>query len=118
MIGHQMSRHGPRSRAFTPVYVAGAVVVAAFCAALMVIPSEDVEKIGPGYAHMQPIDYGKAEKVAYSVPYTKPVYSHSPKAKPVPVIADPILAEFVGASSPVIVAAVPLSYSPDIHRIY
>ena len=64
-----MSRPGLRSRAITYTYAAVALV-GAFVAALMVMPSEGaVEKIGPGYARMQPIDEGKAEKVTYSVPY-------------------------------------------------
>jgi hypothetical protein len=118
MIGQQMSRHGLRSRAFTWTFGAVAVVGAAFCAALMVIPSEGaVQKIGPGYAHMQPIDHGKAEKIAYSVPYSIPV-RHAPKTKPVRAIADPVLAEFFAVSPPVMVAVAQPSYSRDIHRVY
>jgi hypothetical protein len=119
MIGHEMRRLGLRSRAFSPIYAVVAVLGAAFCAALVVIPGEAaIQKIGPGNARMQPINYGKAEKAAYSVPYSIPAHSQT-KAKPVRVVADPVLAEFFGASSPLTVAAAAQpSFSGDIHRIY
>jgi hypothetical protein len=115
MIGHQMSRPGLRSRAITYTYAAVALV-GAFVAALMVMPSEGaVEKIGPGYARMQPIDEGKAEKVTYSVPYSVPVRSHAPEVKPVRVIAEPVVAQLAPALR---IAAEQPSYSVDIHRVH
>jgi hypothetical protein len=111
-----MSRHGLRSRAFTRMYAAVAVVGAAFCAALTVLPSEGaVQKIGPGYARMQPIDQGKAEKVSYSVPYSIPARSEAPKAKPVRIIAEPVVAQL---TPPLVIAAAQPSYIRDIHRVY
>jgi hypothetical protein len=113
-----MSRQGLRSRARTYTFAAVAVVGASFCAALMVTPSgSTVQKIGPGYARMQPIDEGKAEKVAYSVPYSIPARPHASKAKAVRIVRDPVLAEFFGASAPLVVAAAQPPYSRD-HRVY
>jgi hypothetical protein len=116
MIGHQMSRSGLRSRAITRTYVAIAVVGATFCATLMVLPSEGaVAKIGPGYGRMQPIDEGKPERVAYSVPYSIPARSQAPQAKPVRIIAEPVVAQL---APPLVIAAAQPSYIRDIHRVY
>jgi hypothetical protein len=112
-----MSRHGLRSRALTYTFAAVAVVGGSFCAALMVMPSgSTVQKIGPGYARMQPIDEGKAEKVAYAVPYSIPA-PHASKAKAVRFVRDPVLAEFFGGSAPLVVATAQPPYSRD-HRVY
>src|SRR2546423_4754926 len=59
------------------VFVAVSVVGGAFFATLALTTVENasasarvsVGKIGPGYARMQPADFGKPEKVAYSTPY-------------------------------------------------
>jgi hypothetical protein len=116
MIGHPMSRPGLRSRAMNRTYFATAVVGATFCATLMVMPSDGaVEKIGPGYARMQPIDEGKPERVAYSVPYSIPARPQAPKAKPVRIIAEPVVARL---APPLVIAAAQPSYSRDIHRVY
>jgi hypothetical protein len=116
MIGHQISRPGLRSRATTRTVAAIAVVGAAFCATLMVMPSEGaVEKIGPGYGRMQPINEGKPERVAYSVPYVIPARSQAPKAKPVRAIVEPVVAQL---APPLVIAAAQPSYSRDIHRVY
>jgi hypothetical protein len=116
MIGHQMSRPGLRSRATTRTVVAIAVVGAAFCATLMVMPSEGtVEKIGPGSARMQPINEGKPERVAYSVPYVIPARSQAAKAKPVRIIAEPVVAQL---APPLVIATVQPSYGRDRHRVY
>ena len=111
-----MGRLGLRSRAITHTYAAVVAVGAAFCATLMVMTSEGiVEMIGPGYARMQPIDKGKAEKVTYSVPYSIPVKSHAPKVQPVRVIAEPVVAQLAPA---LVIAATQPLYNRDIHRVY
>ena len=109
-----MSRSGLRSRAFTRTYVAIAVVSATFCATLMVMPSESaVAKIGPGYSRMQPINEGKPERVAYSVPYSIPARSQA--AKPVRIISEPVVAQL---APPLVITTAESSYSRDIHRVY
>src|SRR4029079_6310370 len=116
MIGHQMSRSGLRSRAITRTYVAVAIVGATFCATLMLMPNEGaLEKIGPGYSRMQPINLGKPERVYYSTTYSIPVRPPAPTAKPVRVITEPVVAQL---ASPFIIATSQPSYSRDIHRVY
>jgi hypothetical protein len=111
-----MSRPGLCSRAITRTSFAFAVVGATFCATLMVIPSGGtVEKVGPGYGRMQPINEGKPEKIVYSVPYSIPVRSPAPKAKPARVIAEPVVAQL---APPLVIATAHPSYSRDIHRAY
>jgi hypothetical protein len=116
MIGHPMSRSGPRSRGITRTHFAIAVVGATFCATLMVLPSQRAgEKIGPGYGRMQPINEGKPESVAYSMPSAIPARLAAPKAKPLRVIAEPVVAQL---PPPLVIATAQPSYSRDIHRVY
>ena len=123
-----MIRHSRDSRVLlnTCVYVfAGiATVVGAFCVAAAFMPTQSAastiglgDKIGPGYARMQPPNMGKPEKVRYWTPY----YPHTatltlsrtkkPKASTAPALLP---------STPMVIAArAQSSFShPEIGRIY
>jgi hypothetical protein len=104
-------RSGLRSRAITQTYVTIAVIGAPFCAAWMVVPSEGApQKIGPGYARMQPIDLGKPERVTYSTPYSIPTRS---QARPVRVVVKAAEAQLTA-----LVIATSQPFSRDTHRVY
>ena len=127
----KMARLGRSSRflicSFSYVFVAVSVIGVAFFATMALMPVESavaagpqvpVGKIGPGYARMQPVDFGKPEKVAYSTPYYPRVVS--PR---MPTLAKPApsnIAALVTAPPKTIIAeAVQSSYSrPDVHRVY
>jgi hypothetical protein len=89
-----------------------------FATAMALTPSEaPSNKIGPGYARMQPINQGRPDAVIYIPPYSIPVRARAEAVKRPPVnnIAD--LSTEIPA--PVVVATTPASYiRPDIHRIY
>jgi hypothetical protein len=73
--------------------------------------------IGPGYAHMQPINEGKPDKVLYTTPYTMPARTHVvAKAKHVPSSIEALIAQS-GLSVCVAEVGAP-RFPPDLHRIY
>ena len=123
-----MTRLGPRSRVplSTCAYAVAAVSVA-FFAAMALVPDKSaeaasaqasVQKIGPGYARMQPVDLGKPEKIAYSTPYYPRVAipSASRSMEPAPsTVAAPLIQ---APSQPVAAAARTAFSRPDIHRAY
>jgi len=129
-----MTRMGPRLRvllcACAYFSVAIVVVAGAFFATLALTPGESyaaaspqtsVEKIGPGYARMRPINLGKPAKIAYSTPYYPPLKTpraaSTKRRRAVPIV----LAESpVATTAPTMIAVAdrsPCSLS-DIHRVY
>jgi hypothetical protein len=129
-----MTRLGPGSRMFlcacAYVSVASVVIAGAFFATLALTPGESsaaarpqtsVEKIGPGYARMKPINLGKPDKIANSTPYyphLKTSRAASIKRKrAVPIV----LAESPAATTAAAMIAVAdgSHYSvSDTHRVY
>lgn len=112
------------------VCVAIMVVGGAFSVTMALVPDESAtasgfqmsgQKIGPGYAHMPPIDRGKPDGLPTSIPH----YPH---------VVTPNVATMTRQVAPAIVAELPVtnvavpiriatviqsSYRvPDIHRIY
>jgi hypothetical protein len=115
-----MTRLSPSSRAHIKtcayMFVAVSVIGGAFVTTTALMQGQNgSEKIGPGYARMQPVHLGKPEKVAYSTPYYPHVASStvSRTKQPVPpTIAAPL-------TLPPMMSAEATRFSPtDIHRIY
>jgi hypothetical protein len=134
MIGRHMTRMSQSSRVrlstcaylFAVVSIVGGALFITMAlspsdSALAASPEVSVKKIGPGYARMQPADFGKPEKLAYSPPYhpntARPAESKVRRPAPAalaaiaPVPAAPI-------AQPISVAARSGYSAPDIHRIY
>jgi hypothetical protein len=125
-----MTRLGPGLRAligtFAYVFVAVSVVGGAFFTTMALTIVENaaasvrapVGKIGPGYGRMQPADFGKPEKVAYSAPYHPQVAPRGSRMdRPVPSM---IAALTAAPAAPMAIARADRSADsrPDIHRAY
>jgi len=86
--------------------------------ALAVSPQVSIGKIGPGYARMQPVNFGKPEKLTYSTPY----YPHvAPRVSGINQRTPSIIVALVATSAaPMAIAGAARSTynQPDVHRIY
>jgi hypothetical protein len=122
-----MTRLGPCSRVLfgicAYVFVAVTVVGGAFFATMALTTVESASastrppagKIGPGYARMQPADFGKPEKVVHSTPYRPYVALNGPRtSQPAPAM---IAALTTTPAAPMVIARAADS-RPDIHRAY
>jgi hypothetical protein len=105
------------------VFVAVTVVGGAFFTTMALTTVENASasahppagKIGPGYARMQPADFGKPEKVAYSTPYRPHVALKGPRTSPP---APSMIAALTATPAAPMVIARAADSRPDIHRAY
>jgi hypothetical protein len=124
-----MTRLGPGSRVLIGtcayVFMAVSVVGGAFFTTMALTTVENgsvstrasVGKIGPGYGRMQPADFGKPDKVTYSVPYHPQA---APRASRIDQPAPSTIAAPATPAPPMVIARADRSTDsrPDIHRAY
>jgi hypothetical protein len=106
-----------------------AVVGGSFAASLAVLPEHNgtenrtqvATKIGPGYGHKRPIDFGRPEKPVYTAHATvaRSIVIATKRAAHQAILPVFSIVAPAKAPSPLIVAVAQPSYSaPDIHRVY